>query len=119
MSTLADRKRNLGRVPVKWIVLAAYILLVLVSRWVTSADRQPKPELAQRVETAQYRPHQDPSDDQHHRRAGFGFQGQAGGQGRQQPQPARPQPTYRVRPQGRPGGDGHGRSWRNGHGLDG
>ena len=49
MSTLADRKRNLGRVPVKWIVLAAYILLVLVSRWVTSADRQPKPELAQRV----------------------------------------------------------------------
>ena len=50
MSTLADRKRNLGRVPVKWIVLAAYILLVLVSRWVTSADRLPKPELAQRVE---------------------------------------------------------------------
>ncbi|MDP5019925.1 MAG: alpha/beta hydrolase, partial [Opitutales bacterium] len=50
MSTLADRKRNLGRVPVKWIVLAAYILLVLVSRWVTSSDRQPKPELAQRVE---------------------------------------------------------------------
>lgn len=50
MPTLADRKRNLGRVPVKWIVLAAYVLLVLVSRWVTSADRQPKPELAHRVD---------------------------------------------------------------------
>ena len=50
MSTLADRKRNLGRVPVKWIVLAAYVLLVLVSRWVTSADRLPNPELAHRVE---------------------------------------------------------------------
>jgi membrane protein DedA with SNARE-associated domain/pimeloyl-ACP methyl ester carboxylesterase len=53
MSTLADRKRNLGRVPVKWIVLAAYVLLVLVSRWVTSADRQPKPELARAIEVAQ------------------------------------------------------------------
>ena len=59
MSTLADRKRNLGRVPVKWIVLAAYILLVLVSRWVTSADRVPNPELAQRVE---FNPHGYPED---------------------------------------------------------
>ena len=56
MSTLADRKRNLGRVPVKWIVLAAYVLLVLVSRWVTSADRQPKPELAHAIELAQVGP---------------------------------------------------------------
>jgi membrane protein DedA with SNARE-associated domain/pimeloyl-ACP methyl ester carboxylesterase len=53
MSTLADRKRNLGRVPVKWIVLAAYVLLVLVSRWVTSSDRLPKPELAHAIEVAQ------------------------------------------------------------------
>jgi len=53
MSTLADRKRNLGRVPVKWIVLAAYIFLVLVSRWVTSSDRLPKPELAHAIELAQ------------------------------------------------------------------
>ena len=52
MSTLADRKRNLGRVPVKWIVLAAYVLLVLVSRWVTSADRLPKPALAQAIEVS-------------------------------------------------------------------
>jgi len=44
MSTLAERKRNLGRVPVKWIVLAAYVFLVLVSRWVTSADRLPNSE---------------------------------------------------------------------------
>ncbi|MEY3449716.1 MAG: hypothetical protein RL749_1337, partial [Verrucomicrobiota bacterium] len=50
MSTSAERKRNLGRVPVKWIVLAAYVLLVLVSRWVTSADRQPKAKLAHQVE---------------------------------------------------------------------
>ncbi len=50
MSTIAERKRNFGRVPVKWIVLACYVLLVLVSRWVTSADRVPNPELAQRVE---------------------------------------------------------------------
>ena len=56
MSTLADRKRNLGRVPVKWIVLAAYVLLVLVSRWVTSADRQPKPALAHAIELAQVGP---------------------------------------------------------------
>ena len=56
MSTLADRKRNLGRVPVKWIVLAAYVFLVLVSRWVTSADRLPKPELAQAIELAQVGP---------------------------------------------------------------
>ena len=56
MSTLADRKRNLGRVPVKWIVLAAYVLLVLVSRWVTSADRQPKAEFAHTIELAQVGP---------------------------------------------------------------
>ena len=56
MSTLADRKRNLGRVPVKWIVLAAYVLLVLVSRWVTSADRQPKAALAHTIELAQVGP---------------------------------------------------------------
>jgi len=56
MSTLADRKRNLGRVPVKWIVLAAYVLLVLVSRWVTSADRQPKAEFAHAIELAQVGP---------------------------------------------------------------
>ena len=56
MPTLADRKRNLGRVPVKWIVLAAYVLLVLVSRWVTSAERQPKPELAHAVEVAKVGP---------------------------------------------------------------
>jgi hypothetical protein len=56
MPTLAERKRNLGRVPVKWIVLAAYVLLVLVSRWVTSADRQPKPELAHAIEVAKVGP---------------------------------------------------------------
>jgi pimeloyl-ACP methyl ester carboxylesterase len=50
MPTSAERKRNLGRVPVKWIVLAAYVLLVLISRWVTSGDREPKPELAHQVE---------------------------------------------------------------------
>ena len=50
MSTTAERKRNFGRVPGKWIVLAAYVLLVLVSRWVTSADRQPRAELAHKVE---------------------------------------------------------------------
>ncbi|NBV49217.1 MAG: alpha/beta fold hydrolase, partial [Verrucomicrobia bacterium] len=58
MSTSAERKRNLGRVPVKWIVLAAYVLLVLVSRWVTSADRQPNAELAHRVEFHQVSPAQ-------------------------------------------------------------
>ena len=56
MPTLAERKRNLGRVPVKWIVLAAYVLLVLISRWATSADRQPKPELAHAIEVAQVGP---------------------------------------------------------------
>ena len=56
MSTLAARMRNLGRVPVKWIVLAAYVLLVLVSRWVTSADRQPKAALAHTIELAQVGP---------------------------------------------------------------
>ena len=50
MSTLADRKRNFGRVPAKWVVLAAYVLLVLASRWATSADRLPKSKQAQRVE---------------------------------------------------------------------
>jgi len=50
MSTSAERKRNLGRVPVKWIVLACYVLLVFVSRWVTSADRQPSLELAHTVQ---------------------------------------------------------------------
>ncbi len=51
MSTSAERKRNLGRVPVKWIVLAAYVLLVVVSRWVTSDARQPKPAQAHLVES--------------------------------------------------------------------
>ena len=50
MSTSAERKRNLGRVPVKWIVLVCYVLLVIVSRWVTSGDREPKPELAHAVQ---------------------------------------------------------------------
>ena len=50
MSTLAERKRNLGRVPVKWIVLAAYVLLVLVSRLVTSADRLPRADQAHSIE---------------------------------------------------------------------
>lgn len=53
MSTFAERKRTIRRVPVKWIVLAAYVLLVLLSRWVTSADRQAKPEKAHRVELRQ------------------------------------------------------------------
>ncbi|MEY2822327.1 MAG: hypothetical protein RL105_1899 [Verrucomicrobiota bacterium] len=53
MTTFAERKRTIRRVPVKWIVLAAYVLLVLLSRWVTSADRQAKPEKAHRVELRQ------------------------------------------------------------------
>jgi hypothetical protein len=56
MSTTAERKRNLGRVPVKWIVLAIYVLLVLVSRWVTSADRQPSPELAHAIQIGSANP---------------------------------------------------------------
>jgi membrane protein DedA with SNARE-associated domain/pimeloyl-ACP methyl ester carboxylesterase len=52
MPTSAERKRNLGRVPVKWIVLSAYVLLVAISRWVTADERQPKPELAHAVEVA-------------------------------------------------------------------
>jgi len=53
MSTSAERKRNLGRVPVKWIVLACYVLLVLVSRWVTSGERDPKPAQAHAIQVAQ------------------------------------------------------------------
>ncbi len=50
MSTFAERKRTMRRIPLKWIVLAAYVLLVLVSRWVTSSDRQARPEKAHRVD---------------------------------------------------------------------
>lgn len=50
MSTFAERKRTIRRVPGKWIFLAAYVLLVLVSRWVTAEDRQPRPELAHAVQ---------------------------------------------------------------------
>ncbi|MGA0132840.1 MAG: alpha/beta fold hydrolase [Opitutales bacterium] len=44
MSTTADRKRSARRIPGKWVILGAYLLAVLLSRWVTAEDRLPKPE---------------------------------------------------------------------------
>ena len=56
MSSFAERKRTIRRVPGKWVALAAYVLAVFVSRWVTSEDRQPRPELAHAIEVAQVGP---------------------------------------------------------------
>ena len=53
MSTFAERKRTIRRVPVKWILFAAYLLLVLVSRWVTAEDRRPRPERARAIACSQ------------------------------------------------------------------
>lgn len=56
MSSFAERKRTIRRVPGKWVALAAYVLAVLVSRWVTSEDRQPRPELARAIEVTRLSP---------------------------------------------------------------